>query len=239
MHKMKTILFASGKGGTGKTISAINFSLALHYQNKKVLLVDGNIHKPNINFHFNLPNENTLHHIFTNNIHPYDTIKIHPSGLHLVLGNHDIESFDSIDYRKFSEALFQLKNCKYDYMIIDSASNFTHEFFYAAKHSDETIVVTQPNSIALHDAEKTIKLCEDEGSSVMGVIINNFGYKKRDFQKSQVESMLKKYIYGILPHDRHVEKSIQAKHPVICSFPNSKISKEFLNIGRIYSGIKK
>lgn len=51
----KIIVITSGKGGVGKTTTAINLGAALNYFGEDVLIIDGNLSTPNIGIHLNSP----------------------------------------------------------------------------------------------------------------------------------------------------------------------------------------
>ena len=44
----KIIVIASGKGGVGKTTTAINLAAAMNYFGRDVLVIDGNLSTPNV-----------------------------------------------------------------------------------------------------------------------------------------------------------------------------------------------
>jgi len=62
----KIIVITSGKGGVGKTTTAINLGAAINYFGKNVLIVDGNLTTPNIGIHLNSPETPiTLNHVLS------------------------------------------------------------------------------------------------------------------------------------------------------------------------------
>jgi septum site-determining protein MinD len=44
----KIIVITSGKGGVGKTTTAVNLGAAINYLGKEVLVVDANLSTPNV-----------------------------------------------------------------------------------------------------------------------------------------------------------------------------------------------
>ncbi len=233
----KTILIASGKGGTGKTLTSINFSIALNYLDHKVLLIDGNINKPNLGLHLNMSAERSLHTASEKKLRPIDLIQKHPSGIDLILGSPHLEHFDKKDYKSYRDAIKHIKKnlSYYDYIVIDSGPNFSDEFFHSANIADESIIVSETDPISLHEAEKTIQLCDDENASTVGVILNHKRMHLKRADKEQIEIRLKRPIIGVLPHDHHVLKSIEINHPMMCSYPDSPLSKAIMDIGKTYS----
>ena len=104
----KTILIASGKGGVGKTLVATNLSVALSRLKYRVLLVDGNLKKPNIDF--GKKHNYTIHDILAGEKHPEKAIYQYPNGLKVILGDKSIDGFDKINYKNYSNVLNLLKN---------------------------------------------------------------------------------------------------------------------------------
>jgi MinD-like ATPase involved in chromosome partitioning or flagellar assembly len=51
----KIIVITSGKGGVGKTTTAINLGAAINYFGRNVLVIDGNLTTPNVGIHLNSP----------------------------------------------------------------------------------------------------------------------------------------------------------------------------------------
>ena len=51
----RVIVITSGKGGVGKTTTAINLGAAINHFGRDVLIVDGNLTTPNVGIHFGSP----------------------------------------------------------------------------------------------------------------------------------------------------------------------------------------
>jgi len=209
---MKTLLITSGKGGSGKTIASINLSLALNYLNHRVVLVDGNLKKPNISMHFDYPNDNTLHHV--TKVNPVDMVKNHPSGLDIVHGSTHIDDSDNINHEDFSNIINYLQqNLNHDLMVIDSSSHISDELYNNVKLADETIVITKPDSID---------------------VVNCHGHRGK-INIDDIQRELRRPILGVIPDDKLIHKSLEIGHPLLVAFPNTKVSNAFVEIGKKYS----
>lgn len=77
----KVITITSGKGGVGKTTTAINLAAALNSLGKDVILVDSNLTTPNVGIHLGAPIVPvTLNHVLLGKAKVGDAIYEHSSG---------------------------------------------------------------------------------------------------------------------------------------------------------------
>ena len=81
----KLIVITSGKGGVGKTTTAINLAAAMNYFNKDVLVIDGNLTTPNIGLHLGSPEVPiNLNHVILNKASPDEAVYEHESGFRIL-----------------------------------------------------------------------------------------------------------------------------------------------------------
>jgi len=76
----RVIAIISGKGGVGKTTTAVNLGAALNKFDKEVIVVDANLSTPNIGIHLGAPMVPvTLNHILRGKANIEDAIYEHSS----------------------------------------------------------------------------------------------------------------------------------------------------------------
>src|SRR3989304_1975926 len=81
----KIIVITSGKGGVGKTTTAINLGAALNYFGKDVLIIDGNLSTPNIGIHLNSPEVPIdLNNVLKGEAEPFEAVYKHESGMKIM-----------------------------------------------------------------------------------------------------------------------------------------------------------
>src|SRR3989338_5895300 len=81
----KIIVITSGKGGVGKTTTAINLGAAINYFEKDVLVIDGNLSTPNIGVHLGSPEVPiNLNHVLSGKAEPKEAVYKHESGLKIM-----------------------------------------------------------------------------------------------------------------------------------------------------------
>src|SRR4030042_1976505 len=81
----KIIVITSGKGGVGKTTTAINLGAAINFFKKDVLVIDANLSTPNIGVHLNSPEVPiNIHHVLLGSAEPFEAVYEHESGMKIM-----------------------------------------------------------------------------------------------------------------------------------------------------------
>src|SRR3989344_244537 len=167
----KIIVITSGKGGVGKTTTAINLGAALNFFNKNVLLVDGNLSTPNVGICLGSPEVPVnLNHILANKADVYEAIYEHESGMKVIPSSLSINELKKAQPEKMKNFRKKFKKLS-DYIIVDSAAGLGSEAIAAIDLADELIIVTNPEITAITDALKTIRLAEERRKFIAGVVI--------------------------------------------------------------------
>jgi len=229
----KFIAIASGKGGTGKTTTAINLATAFNDLGKDVILLDANLTTPHVALHLGLPEvPTTVHDAIRGRIHITEATYLHPSGLKVIPGGIDDLLTKEEKKKSLSSLLLGLFGTT-ELVILDSAAGIGAEALEAMKASDETIIVTNSDLSSLADALRTIKAAEEAGTVVPGVVLNRVSKTNFDLSIDDIESMLGKRIIAVIPEDKKIRKSLSVGHPVVYTHPSSPSSKEFKNLAKM------
>lgn len=156
----KIIAIISGKGGVGKTTSAINLGAALSDLGKDVTVVDANLTTPNVGLHLGVPVVPvSLHDILKSEKHITESVYLHPSGLKIIPASIALKDIEDVNLRRLKEKIAGLRGVG-DIIIIDSAAGLGKEAVAAIESADEVIIVTNPELPAVTDALRSIKLVE-------------------------------------------------------------------------------
>ncbi len=226
----KMIVITSGKGGVGKTTTAINLGAAMNYFGKDVLIIDGNLTTPNIGIHLNSPEVPiNLNHVLLGKADVFEAVYEHESGIKVMPSSLSIKELKRIkpdEIRNFKEDFKKVA----DYIIIDSAAGLGNEALSLIQMADELIIVTNPEMPAITDALKTIKIAEQMKKEILGVIVTRVRRNDFEMQPDTVREMLEVPILGMVPEDISIQKSLNAKDAVIHAYPSSKSSKAYKEI---------
>jgi len=236
----KTIVISSGKGGVGKTVTAVNLGMALNSMGKNVVVVDSNLTTPNVSLHLGSPVVPvTLNHVLQGKKHIYNATYTHHSGTKIVPASLSLEALRGINPKRLGTAIKNLKKMA-DYIIIDSAAGLGREALLpieALDKEDEMLIVTNPQMPAVADALKTIKLAEKLGKKVSGVIVTRAINKKgKELATKNIREMLEKPILAKVPEDDSVHESIMKRNPVVLANPKSRAARSYMRLASKIAG---
>lgn len=233
----KYIAILSGKGGVGKTTTAINIGVALSQLGKEVVVVDTNLVTPNLSLYLGLPpTPSDLNSALKGKSTIQEAICKHESGIKVIPAGLSIfESSEPLlkEYREVFEPL----NDFHDVVLMDCAAGLWGGITKTVRAADEVIIVTNPELPALVDALKSIKMAEKLHVPVRGVILNKVN-GSTGAKAEIIHGILNGYnIMGKVPFDRSVMKSASSRKPVVYSKPYSKAARAYRRIAADIAGV--
>ena len=237
------IAVASGKGGVGKSTTAVNLALALQQEGARVGVLDADIYGPSVPrmLGINGKPEST------------DGKSLEPMGGHglqaMSIG-FMIDEETPMIWRgpMVTQALEQLlRDTRWkslDYLVIDLPPGTGDVQLTLAQKVPVSgaVIVTTPQDIALLDARKGLKMFEKVEVPVLGVVENmsihicsECGHAEHIFGSGGGEKMCDQYnvdFLGSLPLDIHIRENADGGHPSVADDPNSKASEIYRDIAR-------
>ncbi len=232
----KLITITSGKGGVGKTTTAINIGAALNAFGKEVIILDANLTTPNIGLHLGAPIVPiSLNHVLLGKARIADAIYEHESGTKIIPSSLSVRELKRLNHGKLKEVGKKLRKMA-DYIIYDCAAGLGEEAIAAIESADEVVIVTNPEIPAVTDALKTSKVVEELGKEVRGVIVTRVRGTKLEMPIGNVRDMLELPILGVIPEDLSVQKSLVLKDALVHTHPRSKAAKAYRLIAARLAG---
>lgn len=224
------IVITSGKGGVGKTTTAVNLAVAMNSFDEDVTLVDVNLTTPNVGLHLGAPVVPvTLNHVLSKRADLVDAIYEHRSGTKVIpasLSINELKNFNAKDLVDSARNLRQIS----DIVLFDSAAGLGNEAISALSIADEIIIVTNPEMPAVTDALKTAKLAEEMGKDVRGVIVTKVNGFKSEMSIASIKEMLELPILGVVPSDVKVQEALSMRDVIYNTHPGNKVSKSYRKI---------
>ncbi|MCK4550747.1 MAG: cell division ATPase MinD [Candidatus Aenigmarchaeota archaeon] len=242
----KIIGIVSGKGGVGKTVSAVNLGLALHQFGEDTIVVDADTSASNLGMHlgfYSFPN--SLQNVLTGDIDADRATYMHHTGLRVIPSAIDLNSLDA----SVSKLRIALKSLPNKYVIVDAPPGLDEDSRAVLDACDDVIIVTNAEIPAVTNAVKVARVAQDMKKNLLGVVVNRAQGTVWELTPQEVEMMCEAPIIGTIPEDVNIKKSIFEKTPVVAQNPYSASSIEYKRlaarlIGKTYEppkfmGIKK
>ena len=123
---------------------------------------------------------------------------------------------------------------KVEVVLFDIAGGLGAETMDAVKACDNLLIVVTPDTPSVTDAMKTIRLAEETGVNVFGVVVNKSN--EDELTVKNIETMLNKPVIGAIPYDENVNRSLKLKYPVVYSYPESSASLSYKKLAATLMG---
>ncbi len=225
---MRSIAIVSGKGGAGKTTTAVNLGIALNNLGNSVTIVDANVSTPDVALSLGAPViPVALQHVLSKKAMTENAIYRHHSGTKILPSS--LSFSDNVDLSSLKRVIGELKKSN-DFVIVDCAAGVNKETSSVMESVDECLIVTNPEITALSSALKTIKLAKKLDKKITGVIINKTG--KIGLKSDNIRALLENDIIGEVPEDGNVRDALLKRDALVMLNPRSKAAKGYGKIAK-------
>lgn len=237
------IAVASGKGGVGKSTTAVNIALALAEEGANVGILDADIYGPSQPQMLGISGRPDS--ADGKSIEPMQAHGIQAMSIGFLV---DLDTPMVWRGPMVTSALEQLlRDTRWkdlDYLIIDLPPGTGDIQLTLSQKVPVTgaIIVTTPQDIALLDARKGLKMFEKVGIPILGIVENmsthictKCGHEEHIFGAGGGESMCKDYnvdLLGSLPLDIKIREQSDGGKPTVISEPTSQIAGIYKQIAR-------
>ena len=203
----KIITIYSPKGGTGCTTIAVNLALALHNEDTRVVLVDGNLQFGDVAVFVNEQGKNTILDIAPRvdeldpDIVQSIMIKHEPSGLHILAAPPRPELAEKVSAAQFSKVLEYLKQL-YAYVVVDTVPILTDITLAAIDASDVIVLITTQDIPAIKNARLFLDVSATMGVERERIIFTMNRFDKRiAITPERISENLKQEVKAVIPLD--------------------------------------
>lgn len=239
------VMVASGKGGVGKSTTAVNLALALSAEGAKVGLLDADIYGPSQRTMLGVPDEVQPTLVDGKYLQPIKKLGLSSMSVaYMSAAKTPMVWRGPMAVRALMQLLEQTLWGELDYLIIDMPPG-TGDIQISLSQKlnvSGAVVVTTPQEIALMDARKGVEMFQKTGIPVLGIVENmathicsNCGHEEAIFGAQGAHQMAEDYqvpLLGSLPLDARIRQNVDIGMPTVVKDPAGPLAQAYLALAR-------
>ncbi|SFR89761.1 septum site-determining protein MinD [Halomicrobium zhouii] len=210
---------AGGKGGVGKTTTAVNVGAALQEKGHDVVVVDADLGMANLGAMLGIDHATSLHEILAGDAAVSEALTDAPGGLTIIPGEQSLDAFADADPAKLRQVIKTLRNA-YDVVMIDTGAGLSHEVAVPLGLADGIVLVTTPDDVAVGDTVKTAQLADRIDGDVIGAVLNRV---TRHTDVAEIQDRLGFQLLAVVPDDQKAT----SEEPLVVNTPESPAAEAF------------
>lgn len=223
----RRIVFASSKGGTGKTTVVANLGVAMARLGKNVVLLDADIMMANLGFMLGLEGRKiTLHDVLAGESKLSRAITRGPEGVRVVPAGVSLDAIQRAKLERLKKVVSELDK-KFKFLLIDAPSGLDRDAITALTMAQEMVLVVTPDIASLSNALKTKLIADRLNVKSIGVIVTRASGKDVDISSEEIASTLEVPVLATIPEDSELRRSAALGEPVVTYRPKSPSAREF------------
>ena len=237
------IAVASGKGGVGKSTTAVNLALALAAEGASAGVLDADIYGPSQPMMLGIAGRPESKDGKT--LEPLEAYGVQAMSIGFLIDTDTPMVWRGPMVTQALEQLLKDTNWRdLDYLIVDLPPGTGDIQLTLSQKVPVTgaVIVTTPQDIALIDARKGLKMFEKVGVPIVGVVENmsthicsNCGHAEAIFGEGGAQRMCDDYnvpFLGRLPLDIHIREQADSGRPTVVADPDGAIAAVYKEIAR-------
>jgi ATP-binding protein involved in chromosome partitioning len=244
LPKVKNIVaVASGKGGVGKSTTAVNLALALAAEGASVGLLDADIYGPSIPMMLGIDGRPESEDGQT--MEPLENYGVQVMSIGFLVAQDEAMIWRGPMATQALEQMLRQTNWRdLDYLIVDLPPGTGDIQLTLSQRVPMTgaVIVTTPQDIALLDAKKGIKMFEKVGVPILGIVENmavhvcsNCGQVEHIFGADGGKKMAADYnmsYLGALPLNMQIRLQADSGKPTVVADPDGDVAAIYKAVAR-------
>ncbi|MEI8157315.1 MAG: iron-sulfur cluster carrier protein ApbC [Burkholderiales bacterium] len=244
LPRVKNIVaVASGKGGVGKSTTAVNLALALAAEGARVGLLDADIYGPSLPMMMGIEGRPESEDGQT--MDPLENYGVQVMSIGFLVAQDEAMIWRGPMATQALEQLLRQTNWKdLDYLVVDMPPGTGDIQLTLSQRVPMTgaVIVTTPQDIALLDAKKGIKMFEKVGVPILGIVENmavhvctNCGHVEHIFGSDGGKKMAAEYnmdYLGALPLNMQIRLQADSGKPTVVADPDGEVAGIYKAVAR-------
>jgi ATP-binding protein involved in chromosome partitioning len=241
------IVVASGKGGVGKSATAVNLALALATEGARVGLLDADIYGPSLPGMLGLSGQHPARE--DGRMRPLMACGVQVMSIgFLAEENAPIIWRSPLVTRALFQLLYETRWDDLDYLLADMPPGTGDTQLSLAQQAPITgaVMVTTPQDVALSDVRRGMRMFEKVGVRILGVVENmgfyvcpHCGREEAIFGAGGGERLCAEFgvdCLGKLPLDARIRAAGDNGKPIVIDAPEAPVTRIYRDIARQIAG---
>jgi len=221
------IVFASSKGGTGKTTVVANVGVTMAQLGHKVVLLDADLMMANLGLMLGLEEQGAnLHDVLAEEAELSEAIFSGPGGVKVVPSGISLEGIQRAKLERLKKVVDELAK-KFKFLLIDAPSGLERDAIAALTMAQKLVLIVTPDIASISNAFKTKLIAERLNVKTIGAVINRATSRDVEIPIEEIKSALELPVLAIIPEDPEVRRSVALGEPVVTHSPKSPSTREF------------
>ena len=243
---VQTIAIASGKGGVGKTQTAINLACALAARGRRVILLDASFALPNVDVALGLAPPRTLHDVLAGRCRLSEALLAGPGGVQLIAGASAAAPLAEPDGRQLGgliQAFSELPQAP-DVLLIDLAPGAGPAVLGMLHAAREALLVVNDEPAAHADALALLRSLNQRYGMTRFRLLANMTFAQQEGQAlherllrlSEALAGVSLDYVGAIPFDDSLRRAVQRQRPLLEVFPRSRAALAYAALAEQVDG---
>ena len=235
----KVLTVTSGKGGVGKSNTAVNLAVQFRKRGKRVIIFDADFGLANVEVMFGTVPTYSLKDVIYGDKRISEIITEGPMEIGFISGGSGIVGLNAVDGLSQTNRSLSELNTMTDILIIDTGAGVGSNVMDFVTASPEVVLVSTPEPSSLTDSYSLVKALYHDSRFVRGgtnihLLANRVNSKDEATAiYEKLSSIVARFLdgelsyLGMIPQDATLEKAVRAQEIVSLTAPAARASKAY------------